>query len=164
MNEQIFAREMRKSIQMALPMSHYVKIPDQIYNPRATFNPEKKYDAYVVSGGCFTALEYKLHTSHNAFPFNQLRPIQEVALLEVVEAGAHAYIVIGLRFKQVRKTYFVPIKDYLKMKHNADRKSLPLDELEQCGYPQAEWLGNGQWKFNSALFTYPKISTETKSY
>lgn len=153
MIEKDFAQEIKKSIETSLRVCHYVKIPDAIYNPNASFNPEKHYDAYVVFKGCFTALEYKLETRKNAFAFSRVSLIQRSSLLNVVEAGAHAYIVVGYRCRDIRKAFFIPVQKFLEEEKALKRKSLALEYLETM-FPQLFWLGHGIWQIDAKLFTY----------
>jgi penicillin-binding protein-related factor A (putative recombinase) len=154
MKEADFAIEVKHSLEKGLRNCHYKKIPDQLYNPSsfARFNPEKDYDAYVVYRGCFSALEYKLHKSKTAYPLNGVTTIQRSALLDVVENGGNAYVVIGVRFAQIRKAFFIPIKEFLIYCNNTDRKSMPMDIMDM--YPCAQWRGKGTWELDAKWFLY----------
>jgi len=151
MKESDFALEMEHSILRILKGCHYKNIPDAIYNPRGRFNPEKGYDAYVSYKGHFTAIEYKLHKTKNAWPLNSVRLSEKVNLREVDESGGNAYIVLGIRYHMVRLAYFMPIKVYYKYLNTLNRKSVPLEIImktcESC-----PWLGKGKWDINKGLF------------
>ena len=148
--EKTFSREIKNSIEKQLQPCHYHKIPDAIFNPRGSFNPEKKYDAYVTYQGCFTAMEYKIHKNKNAFALSNLRLIQRASLLEAHRSGCNAYVVLGIRYEKIRKTYFIPIVQYVAEMEK--RKSIPLSDLEQ--FPQLSWAGGGEWYLKKELFLY----------
>ena len=152
MNESDFALEMKHSIDRQLRNIHYNKIPDQVFNPNARFNPEKDYDAYITYKGCFTAMEYKLHKTSNAFPLSKVTLIQRSALLEARESGCHAYVIICVRYGNVRRTFFIMIEEFLSYCKTNDRKSMPINDMEN--YPEIKWLGKGYWELNDDLFTY----------
>jgi penicillin-binding protein-related factor A (putative recombinase) len=153
MNEKDFASEIKTSIEKQLQPSHYHKIPDQIYNPNARFNVEKKYDAYVLWQGRFTALEYKIHKTSNAWSFDSVRPIQKMSLLEVKRAGGKAYIVLNVRFDNIRKCYFIPIEEFNFLVQNLTRKSIPIVELnDYVNIAQLNWMGAGEWELKRELF------------
>jgi penicillin-binding protein-related factor A (putative recombinase) len=154
MQEKDFALEIKKSIEKQLTNCHYHKIPDQIYNPKMRFNPEKKYDAYVVWKSNFTALEYKFHTSSNAFNFSSLTQIQRFNLLDVKRAGGKAYVVIGLRYNNIKSCYFIDIEKYINIEKTSIRKSLPLNELEK--FDSCKWIGSGEWELRKEMFLYGK--------
>lgn len=154
MKESDFALEMKKSMEKQLVNCHYHKIPDQINNPRMRFNPEKKYDAYVIYKGCTSTIEYKMHKKEDAFSFNKLTQIQRFNLLDSKRAGANAYVVIGLRIANIRECYFIDIEKYLSLEKNSSRKSLTLNELRK--FEKTEWLGAGEWKLKEELFLYGK--------
>ena len=152
MNESGFALEMKHSLDKQLRQIHYKKIPDQIYNPSARFNPEKDYDAYITYKGCFTAMEYKMHKKSSAFPLSNVTLIQRSALLEAMESGCNAYVVICVRYGNVRRVFFITIKEFLLFCNNNDRKSMPLDIMGS--YTEIKWIGKGQWELNDKLFIY----------
>lgn len=158
MLESDFANEIKNSFLRTLKPCHYNKIPDQIFNPVATFNPEKKYDAYVVYKGCFTAMEYKFHKKSSAFSFDNVTKIQITSLQEVVESGGNAYVVLGIRYNQVRETYFIPITDFLSIKNRLDRKSIPLVMLKE--FIKINWLGKGKWEIKKEHFLYQNQEDE----
>lgn len=150
MLEKHFAAEVANSIERQLYKCSYRKIPDQIYNPMARFNPEKKYDAYVIYKGHHTSLEYKLHKTNNAFPLSAVRDIQKAALLEDFEAGANAYIIIGVRTPEIKEAYVVPINMFIDMQNNMTRKSIPIEELKK--FCILKWLGSKSWAIPEQLF------------
>jgi len=152
MNEAKFAGEMKQSIGKVLGKHSYNKIPDQIYNPRAKFNPEKKYDAYVVYRGCHTSIEYKFQNTPNAFSFSSVRDIQRISLWEDFENGANAYIILGVRSGNIRKAIFIDIKTFEQYRKTSTRKSIPLNLLADL--PQATWIGKGFWEFSQKLFMH----------
>jgi penicillin-binding protein-related factor A (putative recombinase) len=118
----------------------------------ARFNPEKDYDSYVCFRGCFTAMEYKLHKKKTAFPLNSVNIKQRAALTSVRDSGCNAYVVVCVRYDNVRNLYFIPIKAYLIYVHEHERKSMPLKDMEE--YPRASWEGKGQWRLDERWFTY----------
>lgn len=152
MLEKDFVREIKHSIESSLKPCYFLKIPDQPYNPSATFNPEKHFDAFVLYKGCFSALEFKIHRSHQAFSFSKVSLIQKTALLSIAEAGGNAYVVIGIRHKNIRKAIFITIEDYIMLEKESKHKSVKLLELER--FPQLMWLGSGLWQINEKLFLY----------
>lgn len=152
MQEKDFALEIKKSIEKQLPNCHYHKIPDQIYNPKMRFNPEKKYDAYIVWQGCFTALEYKFHPSSNAFGFDKLSQIQRFNLLDAKRAGGNAYVVLGIRYDNIKGCYFIDIDKYIEIEKQSNRKSLQLSELTR--FISCSWKGSGEWELRKELFLY----------
>ena len=152
MQEKDFALEIKKSLEKQLLNCHYHKISDQIYNPRMRFNPEKKYDAYVVYKGCFNALEYKFHKSSNAYNFDKLTQIQRFNLLDAKRAGSNAYVILGVRYENIKGCYFIEIEKYIALDKNSVRKSLELNELKQ--FPNCRWMGSGEWELKKELFLY----------
>lgn len=154
MQEKDFALEIKKSLEKQLDNCHYHKIPDQIYNPRMRFNPEKKYDAYIVYKGCFNALEYKFHKTSNAYGFDKLTKIQRFSLLDAKRAGGNAYVVLGVRYENIKNCYFIDIEKYISLEKNTIRKSLELSELKQFHIYSCNWIGAGEWELDENLFLY----------
>jgi len=154
MKEADFSLEIKHSLESQFKDVHYKKIPDQPFNPSSfvRFNPDKSYDSYVVIGGCFSALEYKLHKSKNAFPLKDVSLIQRASLMDVVDAGGNAYVVIGVRYESVRKAFFISITDFLTYCRSCGRQSMPLEIMDT--YPQVPWAGKGMWKLDENLFKY----------
>lgn len=152
MKESDVVLEVKHSIDKQLRDVHYKKIPDQIFNPNSRFNPEKDYDSYCCYKGCFTALEYKIHKKKSAFPLDKVTLIQRSALLEASDSGGNAYVVICVRYEQVRKLFFIPIKYFIIFCQSADRKSMPVDSMDK--YYQAKWAGKGIWSLDEQWFLY----------
>ena len=154
MHESDFINEVKNSLLKDFRNLHYKKIPDQVFNPNAHFNPEKDYDAFICYKGCFTALEFKLHKNKNAFALDRVSLNQRSALLDAYEASGLAYVVVGIRYENVRKAFFIPIRNFMDFCISSERKSMPLDVMEQ--YRQAEWVGGGHWRIKEEWITYTK--------
>lgn len=147
MRESDFAAEIMHSFKQQFKNCHYNNIPDSIYNPAGRFNPTKKYDAYCFYKKKFIALEYKLHKTQQAFDFNHVTVLQLNDLQEVIDNGGTAYVVLGIRYKNIRKAFFISVSEYIFTKNyciSQNRKSIPLILFDK--YLQAEWIGKGIWK------------------
>jgi len=154
MKESDFALEMKHSFERAMPC-RYKKNPDQIFNPssNARFNPEKDYDAECLYQGQLTAIEYKLHKKKGVFPLSAVSLIQKTALLDVSEHGGNAYVVIGVRYDQIKEAYFMPIKEFMKFTYSTEKKSISIDEMRSSSR-EAKWLGKGFWSIDCNWFKY----------
>lgn len=93
-----------------LKLSHFAfKIPDQIFNPLARFNPKKAIDIMACLEGRFVAVEAKMikvKTVKVASLFNELRDDQVTCLNSIVKAKGLAFVV-GKKYIPRKSEYYL---------------------------------------------------------
>lgn len=145
MREKIFHDEWRDSWRFHHPGCHIIKIPDMPRAADARFNPIKPYDFYAMRGGRFYAMELKLKTQLESFPFKDVKEGQVNNLKEAKENGACSLIVINYRIQKIsdrqrKKNDFLPkgrlnivfmfeIDEFIDMDKNFYSKSIPVKML-----------------------------------
>jgi hypothetical protein len=85
------------------------KIPDQIFNPAARFNPRKAIDIMACLDGTFVAIEAKMIKVKKVKPESLLKPLrddQRVCLGRVIKAKGFAFVV-GKRFIPRKSEYYL---------------------------------------------------------
>lgn len=144
MREAIFQREWMDSWRHHFPGGHIVKIPDMPRSSESRFIPRKPYDCYALFSGKFFAMELKLMTKIQAFPFNKVSESQISHLNEVTKCGGRGYIVINyrvskipektqakynLRSSKLNEVYALRINDFINLDIIIYSKSIPYVEL-----------------------------------
>jgi hypothetical protein len=93
-----------------LKLHHFAfKIPDQIFNPMARFNPKKAVDIVSCLDGRFVAVEAKMlkvKTIKVQSLFNELREDQITCLNSIVEAKGFAFVV-GKKYIPRNSEYYL---------------------------------------------------------
>lgn len=141
MKEKTFQSEFGHSIRELFPDAFYYKIPDSPYSPNIIRRPIKKpFDCFMVLDNIFHAFELKMHSTVDAFAFNNVVDHQKAALLKVSANGYPAYVLINIRTKvserdkvkfsldksTINYIYYITVADYLKLEADSSRKSLPF--------------------------------------
>jgi recombination protein U len=94
-------------------------------------------------------LEFKSHMG-KSIPFNCIRPNQIEGMMKAIDKGVIAGIVFN--FRDVEETYFVNINcvnEYIK---NADRKSFPLQWVQDNGHIIPQEKKRTRYRYNIQIF------------
>lgn len=144
MRESIFQSEWIESWHHHFPGGHVVKIPDMPKSSESRFIPRKPYDCYAIVHGKFFAMELKLMTKIQAFPFNKVPENQVNYLKEVKDNGGNAFLVINYRADKITEktqaryglsssrhnvVYMMDIVTFMELDRSISAKSIPFIDL-----------------------------------
>jgi penicillin-binding protein-related factor A (putative recombinase) len=76
-------------------------------------------------------MELKMMKDKKPFPFNKLSEYQVKNLWSAYEAGGESFVIINYRFGGYSKAFCLNFATLFKLKQELDRKSVPLELLEQ---------------------------------
>lgn len=115
----------KQYLERNLALINKIPTPTRI-NPKkhtATFSEKSTVDFTGVSNGTFIAFDAKETKTQN-FPFNRLEPHQETYLKHAYKQKGQAFILI--LFVQENTLYRLDIDEYVRLKKELERKSIPI--------------------------------------
>lgn len=98
----------------------------------AYFNEPSTLDYNGIYQGKYLEFDAKETQSKTSFPLSNIHKHQMEHIRKVIKHGGIAYLIV--RFTSINKTYLLLGNDLITFIENFDRKSIPLDYFEQCGY------------------------------
>jgi penicillin-binding protein-related factor A (putative recombinase) len=104
------------------------RVPTGVYWD--TFKESKPpFDIWAMRNGESWCIECKSCT--DTFSFQMLKPHQITGLLSVEKSGAKSYVAI--EFKEINKSFLVPIKKLVNLMDTVERKSATHQMIEKIG-------------------------------
>jgi recombination protein U len=97
---------------------------------QSRFTPTNICDFMVYTKGLLWLLELKSHMG-KSLPLSCIREKQIEGLLDAWTKGIRAGVVIN--FRELNKTYYIPIHEIVDFMDKSDKKSLPLLWIQECG-------------------------------
>jgi recombination protein U len=97
---------------------------------QSRFTPTNICDFMVYTKGLLWLLELKSHMG-KSLPLTCIREKQIAGLLNAFEKGVRAGLIIN--FREVNRTYYLPIYSVMQFLQEQDRKSIPIDWIESHG-------------------------------
>ena len=98
----------------------------------AYFNEPSTLDYNGVYRGKYLEFDAKETQSKTSFPLSNIHSHQIEHIRKVLHFGGIAYLIV--RFATINKTFVLFGEDLLAFMEQNDRKSIPLDYFEKCGY------------------------------
>lgn len=154
-----FKSELKESVETIYPDGFYCKIPDMPRTSQSRFIPEKPFDVILAFNRKVVGIELKAHTKHTAWPFDTVRENQIEGLLRFERNGgdnAFACVLVNVRYgrgkARVNFARVFTIYEYLSLRDNSERKSLPINEMQKglCLHRQ-KVRGRTVWPINQML-------------
>jgi penicillin-binding protein-related factor A (putative recombinase) len=122
MLERNFSSQFRKEYKMRYPQSHVVLLQD------APKGGKKPYDAYMLQGGIFTAIEFKVEKGAS-IKLDCLKVHQFESLVEVERTGGNAMIVVLC--EKIKKTLACTVSEWHDMFTLAESHLIKFEDVEQ---------------------------------
>lgn len=143
MRESIFQGEWRDSWRYHFPKCHFHKEADAPKSDKTRFLPPKQYDCRALLEGTYYAMELKLKTKIQAFPFKEVTEWQIDNLKEARDAGGNAFVVINYRVSRIpertRKkhglnsdvnlAFCIDVDRFIYLDKSINAKSIPFLDL-----------------------------------
>lgn len=97
---------------------------------QSRFTPTNICDFMVYTKGLLWLLELKSHMG-KSLPLSCIREKQIEGLMSAYNKGVRAGLIIN--FREVNKTYYLPIISVIAFTAQTDRKSIPIEWIEKEG-------------------------------
>lgn len=98
----------------------------------AYFNEPSTLDYTGIYKGKYLEFDAKETQSKTSFPLANIHNHQMEHIRKVIEFGGIAYLIV--RFTTLDKTYLLLGEDLIKFVNDYDRKSIPIDYFNACGF------------------------------
>ena len=98
----------------------------------AYFNEPSTLDYTGIYKGKYLEFDAKETQSKTSFPLSNIHKHQMEHIKKVIDFGGIAYLIV--RFTSLDKTYLLLGKDLISFINKYDRKSIPIDYFNECGF------------------------------